>query len=61
MQQKLDFHRIIGENDTALVRAGEYAGIQQCRHITVNGLDITAGPAGSFPNGYRSRAAENLE
>ena len=45
MQQKRDFHRIIGENDTPFVRAGEYAGIQQCRHIAVNSLDITPGTA----------------
>jgi hypothetical protein len=44
------FHLIIGENDTPFVRAGEYAGIQHCRHITVNGLDITAGTAGCFSN-----------
>jgi len=45
MQQKRDFHRIIVENDTPFVRAGEYAGIQQCRHIAVNSLDITPGTA----------------
>jgi hypothetical protein len=61
MQQKLDFNRIIWKNDTPFVRAGEYAGIQQCRHIAVNGLDITAGTVGCFSNGYRPRAAENLE
>jgi hypothetical protein len=50
MQQKLDFNRIIWKNDTPFVRAGEYAGIQQCRNIAVNSLDITAGTPGCFSN-----------
>jgi len=28
MQHKFDFHRIIGENDKAFVRVGEYAGLK---------------------------------
>ncbi|MCA1792793.1 MAG: hypothetical protein LC660_02780 [Desulfobacteraceae bacterium] len=47
MQQKFDFNRIIGENDTPFVRAVEYTGIQQCRNLAVNGLDITPGTAGA--------------
>ena len=47
-QQKLDLNGLKWKDNAAVLSTVEHASVEQCGHITVNGLHISTDAAGGF-------------
>ena len=50
LQQEFNFHGVIWKNNPPIRYAIQNPGAQQCRDISVHGLDVASEPAGCFPD-----------
>lgn len=60
-QRELDLHGHKWKDNTAVVSTVEHASVEQCGHITANGLDIPTDAAGGFTDGNGASPTQCLQ
>src|SRR6478672_11932076 len=58
--KKLNLHRIERKDNTAAFRAIENAGVEQCGHIAMHGLDVTLDAPSGLPDRHGPSSAQSL-